>query len=42
MKSWTRVMTLRHIRKAFPHVKVIVISGGDTTGQPDLREGAEL
>ena len=48
MKSWMRVMerwgitTLRHIRKSFPHVKVIVISGGDTTGQLDLREGAEL
>ena len=36
------ITTLRRIRKEFPDVKVIVISGGDTTGQLDLREGAEL
>lgn len=36
------IVTLRQIRKRFPAVKVIVISGGDSTGMMDLREDAEL
>jgi two-component system, chemotaxis family, chemotaxis protein CheY len=36
------IVTLRLIRKRFPAVKVIVISGGDSTGMMDLREDAEL
>lgn len=36
------IVTLRQIRKRFPAVKVIVISGGDSTGLMDLREDAEL
>lgn len=35
------ILTLRQIRKEFPNVKVIAMSGGDATGQLDLREGAE-
>src|SRR5437879_10185388 len=31
------ILTLRQIRKQFPAVKVIVISGGDSTGLLDLR-----
>jgi CheY-like chemotaxis protein len=36
------IETLRQIRKQFPAVKVIVISGGDSTGMLDLRHDAEL
>jgi DNA-binding NtrC family response regulator len=36
------IVTLRQIRKRFPDVKVIVISGGDSTGIMDLRQDAEL
>lgn len=36
------ILTLRQIRKQFPAVKVIVISGGDSTGLLDLRRDAEL
>ena len=36
------IVTLRQIRKRFPAVKVIVISGGDSTGMMDLRQDAEL
>jgi len=36
------IVTLREIRKRFPAVKVIVISGGDSTGILDLRKDAEL
>ena len=35
------IQTLRQIRKEFPHVKVIAMSGGGTTGQ-NLIQGAEL
>jgi DNA-binding NtrC family response regulator len=36
------IVTLREIRKKFPSLKVIVISGGDSTGMLDLRKDAEL
>ena len=36
------ILTLRQVRKKFPAVKVIVISGGDSTGLLDLRHDAEL
>jgi DNA-binding NtrC family response regulator len=36
------IVTLRQIRKRFPTIKVIVISGGDSTGIMDLRQDAEL
>ncbi len=36
------IVTLRQIRKRFPAVKVIVISGGDSSGMLDLRKDAEL
>jgi DNA-binding NtrC family response regulator len=36
------IVTLRQVRKRFPKVKVIVISGGDSTGMMDLREDAEM
>lgn len=36
------IVTLRQVRKRFPAVKVIVISGGDSTGMMDLRQDAEL
>jgi DNA-binding NtrC family response regulator len=36
------IVTLREIRKRFPAVKVMVISGGDETGLMDLRHDAEL
>lgn len=36
------ILTLRQIRKQYPAVKVIMISGGDSTGMLDLRRDAEL
>ena len=36
------ILTLRQIRKQFPTLKVIVMSGGDSTGILDLRQDAEL
>ncbi len=36
------IVTVRRIRKEFPRVKVIAISGGDSTGRLDLRTDAEL
>lgn len=36
------ILTLRQIRKQYPDVKVIVMSGGDSTGTLDLRRDAEL
>jgi DNA-binding NtrC family response regulator len=36
------IVTLRQIRKEFPRVKVIVISGGDATGTLDMRRDAEF
>ncbi len=36
------IVTLRQIRKRFPAVKVIVMSGGDSSGMLDLRRDAEL
>jgi len=36
------IVTLREIRKKFPSLKVIVMSGGDSTGMLDLRKDAEL
>ena len=36
------IVTLRRIRKEFPGVKVIVISGGDSTGLLDMRRDAEF
>jgi DNA-binding NtrC family response regulator len=36
------ILTLRQIRKQFPAVKVIVMSGGDSTGTLDMRRDAEL
>ncbi len=36
------IVTVRRIRKEFPGVKVIVVSGGDSTGRLDLRKDAEV
>ena len=36
------IVTVRRIRKESPGVKVIAVSGGDSTGRLDLRKGAEL
>ena len=36
------IVTLRRIRKEFPGVRVIAVSGGDATGRIDLRRDAEL
>ena len=36
------IVTVRRIRKESPGVKVIAISGGDSTGRLDLRKDAEL
>src|SRR5919198_3143610 len=36
------ILTLRQIRKEFPGVKVIVMSGGDSSGMLDLRKDAEM
>ena len=42
MPGMDGIQTLRQIRKQFPRVKVIVISGGDSSGVLDLRRDAEL
>jgi DNA-binding response OmpR family regulator len=34
------IVTVRRIRREFPTVKVIVMSGGDATGRMDLRQDA--
>jgi len=36
------IVTLGRIRKEFPGVRVIAVSGGDATGRIDLRRDAEL
>ena len=36
------ILTLRQVRKRFPAVKVIVISGGDASGMLNLLQDAEL
>ena len=36
------IVTLRRIKKEFPGVQVIAVSGGDATGRIDLRKDAEL
>lgn len=36
------ILTVRRMRKEFPQVRVIVISGGDSSGLLDLRRDAEL
>jgi DNA-binding NtrC family response regulator len=42
MPGMDGIQTLREIRKRFPAIKVIAISGGDSTGLLDLRRDAEL
>jgi CheY-like chemotaxis protein len=36
------ILTLRQIRKQFPGVKVITMSGGDVTGRLNLSQEAEM
>jgi CheY-like chemotaxis protein len=36
------IVTISRMRKEFPGVKVIAVSGGDSTGRLDLRREAEL
>ena len=36
------IVTVRRMRKEFPGVNVIAVSGGDSTGRLDLRRDAEL
>src|SRR6266508_2830441 len=36
------IVTVRRIRREFPTVKVIAMSGGDSTGRMDLRQDAVL
>lgn len=36
------IQTLREIRKRYPAIKVIAMSGGDSSGLLDLRRDAEL
>ena len=36
------IVTVGRIRKEFPKVKMIAMSGGDSTGRMDLRHDAEL
>ncbi|HXO85727.1 MAG TPA: response regulator [Gemmatimonadales bacterium] len=42
MPGMDGIQTLRQIRKQFPGVRVIVMSGGDSSGMLDLRRDAEL
>ena len=42
MPGMDGIQTLREIRKRFPAIKVIAMSGGDSTGMMDLRRDAEL
>ena len=42
MPGMDGIQTLRAIRKRFPAIKVIAMSGGDSTGLLDLRHDAEL
>ncbi len=42
MSGQDGIVTLRRIRKEFPGVRVIAVSGGDATGRIDLRRDAEL
>lgn len=42
MPGMDGIQTLREIRKRFPTIKVIAMSGGDSSGLLDLREDAEL
>lgn len=42
MPGMDGIQMLRQIRKQFPSVKVIVMSGGDSRGMLDLRRDAEL
>lgn len=42
MPGMDGIQMLRQIRKQYPAVKVIVMSGGDSTGMLDLRRDAEL
>jgi len=42
MPGMDGIQTLREIRKRFPSIKVIAISGGDSSGLLDLRQDAEL
>lgn len=36
------IVTVRRLRQEFPDVKVIVLSGGDSSGKMNLRRDAEL
>ena len=42
MPGMDGIQTLREIRKRYPEIKVIAMSGGDSTGLLDLRHDAEL
>ena len=42
MPGMDGIQTLREIRKRFPAIKVIAMSGGDSSGMLDLRRDAEL
>jgi len=42
MPGMDGIQMLRQIRKQYPAVKVIVMSGGDSSGMLDLRRDAEL
>lgn len=42
MPGMDGIQTLREIRRRFPSIKVIAISGGDSSGLLDLRQDAEL
>lgn len=42
MPGMDGIVTLRRLRKEWPEIKVIVISGGDKTGRMDLRQDAEF
>lgn len=36
------ILTVRRMRKEFPQVQVIAVSGGDSSGRLDLRKDAEF